>query len=103
MVARLQQSSFLLRVSATTAMGRCSMLGATVTIGRQFRTARATVAAWTSAGATWALRATTAVRTDLRHAQSQNRLFHLIHLINLQAAFKASRLHTKPALAVEFF
>ena len=103
MVARLQQSSFLLRVSATAALGRCSVLGATVTIGRQFRTARAAVAACTSAGAAWALRATATVRTGLRHGQSQNRLFHLINLINLQAAFKASRLHTKPALAVEIF
>ena len=52
MVARLQQSSFLLRVSATTAMGRWAMLGATVTIGRQFRATRAAVATWASAGAT---------------------------------------------------
>ena len=44
MVARLQQSSFLLRVSAATAMGRWAMLGAAVAIGRQFRTARASVA-----------------------------------------------------------
>jgi len=30
-------------------------------------------------------------------------LIYLIYLIYLQAAFKASRLHTKPALAVEIF
>ena len=103
MVARLQQSSFLLRVSAAAAMGRWAMLGTAVTIGRQFRAARTAVAACTSTGATCTLRTSTAVRSGLRHGQSQNRLFHLINLINLQAAFKASRLHTKPALAVEIF
>ena len=103
MVARLQQSSFLLRVSATAAMGRWAMLGSAVTVGRQFHSARAAVAACTSTGAAWTLSTTATVRTGVRHGQSQNRLFHLINLINLQAAFKASRLHTKPALAVEIF
>ena len=103
MVARLQQSSFLLRVSAATAVGRWSMLGTTVSIGRRFRASRAAVAAWASTGAACTLSSATAVRSGLRHGQSQNRLFHLINLINLQAAFKASRLHTKPALAVEIF
>jgi len=65
-------SYLLLRVSATTAMGRWTMLGTTVTIGRQFRTTRTTVATWTSTGATWTLRTTTTVRTGLRHGQSQH-------------------------------
>ena len=65
-------SYLLLRVSAVTAVGRCTMLGTTVTIGRQFRATRAAVAACTSTGATCPLRTTAAVRTDVRHAQSQH-------------------------------